>query len=149
MIGGVFLLLGKFVGLQAVIRPIESQAVDSGSLYYGPRMVFAAIVVARCLVLSVAAGASYPRIEGTGKIIVEETRWPEAGAFAFLAAGLCWITSPDWVAALALFALSFATVLVLRWNCQFRLGGITGDCMGAAIELSELVFLMTAAILRK
>ena len=37
-------------------------------------------------------------------------------------------------------------VLLLRWMCQRRLDGITGDCLGAAIEMSEVLFLISAVV---
>jgi adenosylcobinamide-GDP ribazoletransferase len=149
LVGGVLLLLGKFAALQSVIRSSAS-ALDAGlSVDFSARVVCAAVVIARCLVLCQAAGARYPRADGTGKAIIEATRWPEAGGFAVLAFGIAWSVSPhlyDWAAAIALFLPPFLGVMLLRWICQRRLGGITGDCMGAAIELCEIIFLIAASI---
>jgi adenosylcobinamide-GDP ribazoletransferase len=58
VVGGVLLLLGKFVALEAVLTEQPARA---------PWLVAAAAAVARCLVLCVAAGAHYPRPEGTGR----------------------------------------------------------------------------------
>jgi adenosylcobinamide-GDP ribazoletransferase len=149
LVGGVLLLLGKLVALQAVIRGSVSET--HSSVDFGARLVCAAVVISRCLVLCVAAKARYPRPEGTGKAIIEATRWPEAGGFAALAFGIVWFASlhlSDWAEALALFLPPFLGVMLLRWVCQRRLGGITGDCLGAAIELCEVIFLMSAAIAR-
>jgi len=151
LVGGVLLLLGKLVALQAVVRGSVSETHASPSVDFGARAVCAAAVISRCLVLCLAAKARYPRSEGTGKAIIEATRWPEAVGFAALAFGIVWFVSPhlsDWAAALALFLPPFLGIMLLRWICQRRLGGITGDCMGAAIELCEVVFLMSAAIAR-
>jgi len=40
-------------------------------------------------------------------------------------------------------------IMLLRWIFQRRLGGITGDCLGAAIELCEVIFLIAAAIAQR
>jgi len=143
LVGGVLLLLGKFVALQSVVRGTGSAT--------GAWVVCVAVLISRCLVLCVAAKARYPRPEGTGKALIEATSWKEAGGFAVLAAGVAWSTAPhysDWGIVIGLFAPAFLAVMLLRGICQRRLGGITGDCLGAAIELSEVTFLMTAAIAR-
>lgn len=159
--GCVLLLLGKFLALQELMHKRFDLAA--------PWSVGMAILLARSMVLCVAAGARYPREEGTGRVIVEATRVREALLFAALAAGavaalpfgqLFAERSPDaihavYVAiavenALVLFLVlvlpTWLTLLLVRWVCQHRLGGITGDCLGAAIELAELVFLMIAAL---
>jgi adenosylcobinamide-GDP ribazoletransferase len=159
--GCVLLLLGKFVALHELMHKRFDLAA--------PWSVGMAVLLSRSMVLWVAAGARYPREEGTGRVIVEATRVGEALLFAVLAAGsvaalpigeLFAKQSPDAIhaahvamavdhAALLILALSvptWLTMMLVRWMCQYRLGGITGDCLGAAIELAELVFLMIAAV---
>jgi len=141
LVGGVLLLLGKFVALQSVIRGYGSTT--------SAWLVCAALVISRCLVLCVAAKAHYPRRDGTGKALVEATGWSEAGGFAVLAAGIaCSAASyySAWAIAVSLFLCPFLAIMLLRWICQRRLGGITGDCLGAAIELCEVICLMSFAI---
>jgi adenosylcobinamide-GDP ribazoletransferase len=135
VIGGVLLLLGKFAGLQAVLATGR-----------GPWVVGVAVLVARCLVLCVAAGARYPRPEGTGKVLVEATRTLEGWLFG-AAAGAAVVLMPGllcqaWLAAVAVFAVTAGSVLATRRVCVRRLDGITGDCLGAAIEVAELSFLL-------
>jgi adenosylcobinamide-GDP ribazoletransferase len=143
LVGGVLLLLGKLVALGSVVRGYSS--TTSAWLVWG------AVVISRCLVLCVAANARYPRPAGTGKALIEATSWKEAGAFAALAAGIAWSTTrhySDWVMTIALFVPAFLAIMLLRWLCERRLGGITGDCLGAAIELCEVICLMSAAIVK-
>ena len=45
------------------------------------------------------------------------------------------------------FVAGLASVLALRWLCQRRLGGVTGDCLGAGIELAEWTMLFTGLLL--
>jgi adenosylcobinamide-GDP ribazoletransferase len=139
--GGVLLLLGKFALL--------SEALSRGPAEAG-WLVGSAVAASRCLALCVAAGARYPRPEGTGKALVEATRGWEAVPFAALAAGLslpaAWAADPLLVPAPFLAAL--VVVGALRLLCVRRLGGITGDCLGAAIELSEVAVLLAAVLVR-
>jgi adenosylcobinamide-GDP ribazoletransferase len=140
LVGGMLLLLGKFVALQSVVRGFGSGAGV---------VICIAVTISRCLVLCVAANAPYPRQEGTGKALIEATTWKEAAIFAVVAAGIAWFTSSYYSygeLAITLFVCPFLAIMFLRWICQRRLGGITGDCLGAAIELCEVVCLMSAAI---
>ena len=43
----------------------------------------------------------------------------------------------------AVFALAAAATVALAWFYTRRLGGVTGDVLGAAIEIAELVVLLT------
>jgi adenosylcobinamide-GDP ribazoletransferase len=137
--GGVLLLLGKFVLLQELLGGLRGQ---------GPWVVGTAVVVGRCLALCMAAGARYPRPEGTGRILITATRGWEALPFGALAAGFSLAAVPwarAWLA-LPLFLPALLAILGLRWLCTRRLGGITGDCLGAAVELAEAVFLLDAVV---
>jgi len=143
--GGVLLLLGKFVVLWQLLTTAAGQ---------GPWLVAAAVFQARCLVLVVAAGSSYPRAEGTGKALIEATRGWEAGLFAVIGVGgstalilIGRVTTGDLLRAATLFVPACLAVLGLRALCRRRLGGVTGDCLGAAIEISEWTFLTAAALL--
>jgi adenosylcobinamide-GDP ribazoletransferase len=138
--GGVLLLLGKLVLLHELLGGLRER---------GPWVVGAAVVVGRCLALCVAAGARYPRPEGTGRAIITATRGWEALLFGALAAGVSLIAVP-WARAwtgLLLFLPALLAAWGLRWLCDWRLGGITGDCLGAAVELAEGVYLLAAVVL--
>jgi adenosylcobinamide-GDP ribazoletransferase len=128
LVGGVLLLTGKLVLLNEVIARLPLQA---------PWLVGGAVLVGRSVVLVMAAGARYPRSEGTGKLFIESVRWTEAAVLVpVLAAGTLLLAIPP-----------LLVVLGGRWVCNRRLGGVTGDCLGAAIELAEVVFLLGAALL--
>jgi adenosylcobinamide-GDP ribazoletransferase len=137
--GGALLLLGKFAVLHDLLCRLPARA---------PWLAGSAVAVARCLVPCVAAGARYPRPQGTGKVLVEATRPAEGVLFGLLAlpAALpaCW---PGWEKTPLLVVPALLAVLLLRRLGVRRLGGITGDCLGAAIEVGELVFLLATLAL--
>jgi adenosylcobinamide-GDP ribazoletransferase len=136
--GGVLLLLGKFAALQVVV------AAPARSVW----VVAAAVTWARCLALCIAANAPYPRAEGTGKALIEATAWQEAGLISLAMAMLLSFSAPSaWWVAPALLLAGLVMIVALRWLCVARLGGVTGDCLGAGIEAAELLFLMGAALL--
>jgi adenosylcobinamide-GDP ribazoletransferase len=134
--GGVLLLLGKFVVLAELVRWQER----------GPWVVGGAVAVARCLVLCMAALARYPRPEGTGKALIDSARPVEALLFGVVGLGIAF-AGEGRLDALVWFACAAVGILLLTWLCRARLGGVTGDCLGAGIEVAELLFVLAAVML--
>jgi adenosylcobinamide-GDP ribazoletransferase len=135
--GGALLLLGKLLALAELLQLRRSEA---------PWLVGAAVVLARCLALCMAALARYPRPEGTGKALVTAARPWEALVYAGLGAlPLALLPGSDWLAR-SVYLTPYLVMLLLTWICQRRLGGVTGDCLGACIESAEVVFLWSAAL---
>ena len=135
--GGVLLLLGKFVVLAELVR-----WQDRGSWVLG-----GAVAAARCLVLCMAALARYPRPEGTGKALIESGRPAEALLFGMIGLGMAFAAGAGTLDVLVWFSCAAVGVLLLTWLCRARLGGVTGDCLGAGIEVAELLFLLAAVTL--
>ncbi len=114
----------------------------------GPRL-FAALVLTPALARSLAALMAVllppARSQGLGAGIAGQTGPAPELAAALAAAALAGLLAgrAGLLAALAVFA---AGLLLARWFAR-RLGGFTGDSLGAAIELSEAAALvaMTAA----
>jgi adenosylcobinamide-GDP ribazoletransferase len=137
-VGAILLLLGKWVLLVTLSERAEML----------PWIVAAAVCVARCLVLVMAGASRYARLEGTGRPFIA-ARPAEAVFFSLVgvAASLALLSWAGILMALAPFLGSLVVVLALTLMALRRLGGITGDCLGAGIEAAELVFLLTAALL--
>jgi len=143
--GGVPVLLGKFAAIQTLLTQSPMRAAV---------MIVAATTGARCLVLWVAGGATYPRDQGTGKAFIEGTPARDGWAAALIALMAATLAaaagsseaSVVLLQTLLLVAPAFGSALLIRRACQRRLGGVTGDCLGASIEVAEAVFLLAATV---
>ena len=114
--------------------------------------VIGAVVTGRCLLTVLAGGSRYPRPRGTGKVIIEATKSDEVRFVLIVTALVAALTAFGdfsflnmWWFCL-LWALPLLAVLRLRQVCVEQLGGVTGDCLGASIELVETLFLILAAM---
>jgi adenosylcobinamide-GDP ribazoletransferase len=129
----VLTLLGKFAALEVLGR---DRAVA----------LFVAAVVSRTVVLVSAGLAPYARPEGTGRILVEATTPRDAGwaAVGLVALGGIAAGRPGLLASLMALGMAYGlTRLALG-----KLGGITGDVLGAVIEVGELAVLIGLAMPR-
>lgn len=133
--GGSALALDLLVKAVALAALAEHAAIPA---------VVAAFAVARAAPLPLAAVLPYARPgPGTGRLLADRLRWPAALAGVTLAAAVAVVaTGPLAAASLACLAVVTAFVGVLA---RRRLGGITGDVMGAAIELTATLALVVAA----
>lgn len=124
----VLTLLGKYAALSSLTGGLRTWGV------------FSALAVSRTLILVSAGRAPYARAEGTGRLLVEATTRHEAvaaGALSLLVASLS-NHFAGLVAGLAGVALAVSfTALAKR-----RLGGVSGDILGALAELGETVYLL-------
>lgn len=99
-------------------------------------------LLGRAALLGLLLSTPYVRAGGMGTAIAGHL--PRKTALALLlalAAGLCFLVD-GWKAALAVLAVNF----LLRRACLARLGGVTGDTLGAAVELSEAGALLALAL---
>jgi adenosylcobinamide-GDP ribazoletransferase len=126
-------VLGKFAALEG------SSGSARGSALLG------AAFAGRTAVLVLAGSAGYARPEGTGRFLVEA-----AGPVgAAVAAGLIVAASTALAGRPGLAA--GGSVAALAWGLarlgRARLGGVTGDLCGAAVELGELAYLLILAMM--
>jgi adenosylcobinamide-GDP ribazoletransferase len=91
------------------------------------------------LILVSAGSAGYARPQGTGRHVIEAATRRDAFV-AMLAVLAISGALAGWVGLIAGVA-SLCGALALTRLAANRLGGITGDILGALVELGELVFL--------
>jgi adenosylcobinamide-GDP ribazoletransferase len=125
----VLLLLAKVQATAAVVRTTSGW----------PLLV--APVVARAIAALLVVRFPYARAEGLGRVFHDEGRPRDLVLAAVLAAAVVTLAGP--VAALA-SAAALAVALALAVWIHRRLGGLTGDACGAAIEVAELTVLVIA-----
>jgi adenosylcobinamide-GDP ribazoletransferase len=106
--------------------------------------VVAAFALARAAPLLLGAALPYARPgPGTGRLLAERLRARHAVAGIALAAALAAAAIGPWFGAAALLCLIAITALV-GTLARRRLGGVTGDVMGAALELTATLTLAMA-----
>jgi adenosylcobinamide-GDP ribazoletransferase len=128
----VLVVLGKFAALATLVGRNRALAL------------LGAAAVSRTLILVAAGLAPYARREGTGRTIVEATTvvdslWSVVGTLAFGA-----------ILAGEVGLLASVLALLVAWGLTHlatqKLGGVTGDILGAVVELSELAYLVTLGL---
>jgi adenosylcobinamide-GDP ribazoletransferase len=116
-----------------------------------PRLAIGALFLAHPLSRLAAASLiwklDYVRGEGKAKPLAQQmttTEFSIAAATALLPAPILLVTG--WIAPAALLAALLAAVLAAVWlgrKLQARLGGYTGDCLGAVQQLAEALIYVT------
>lgn len=126
----VLVLLLKFAALSALLQ---------GS---GWHVLLLAPMLGRTALLAMLLATPYARAGGMGAEITAQLP-RKTGLFLLLATAVAAVFLLDgWKALLAAFII----VLLLRRAFLARLGGMTGDTLGATVELTEALVLMTLAI---
>lgn len=140
-------------GGAAVLLVLGLQAAAIASLSALPRGAVLAgvlVCVSRCaLVLTCVRGVPAARADGLGEIYTQTVQRVAAVAAWLLglvatAAVAQWAGLPWWAGALAA-ALAALVVLLLIRRATARLGGVTGDVFGAAVELCLATLLVAHA----
>lgn len=124
-------LLLKFVALAALVK--------TGAW---PVLLLAPVLSRSALVMLLLTTA-YVRPGGMGSAIAEHL--PRAAAVLALIMVAAGSLLAGKAGALAL-AMAVAAWWVLRWMMMRRLGGMTGDTLGAAVELTEVAVLVALAL---
>ena len=129
----IFVILGKFNFLSVL---------PQGQIW---RWLIVAHTASRWTILPLCASLPYARAEGQGKLVAKQVGILEIviGTVTFL---LVLILLPWQASLVALLATSLVTVLSGIYF-RARLQGITGDCLGAANQLTEVSLYVAAVVL--
>jgi adenosylcobinamide-GDP ribazoletransferase len=130
----IFLVLGKYTAL-TMLEPHQIW-----------RWLILAHTASRWTVLPLCLWLPYARAEGQGKFVARQIGFP-----AFLTGSLTLVLIlllfPRRVALVSV-AVVAAVTMFSGIYFRRRLNGITGDCLGAANQITELALYLTAALVR-
>ena len=131
---GLLLALGlKWAALSELSAP---------PVWHTAWLMIAAHAASRANAISLMFSLDYVREEGRARPVAQQLGWPAAVAALWF--GGCWLLWPNWRWGLAaLVALALLRALLASWYRR-RLGGYTGDCLGLAQQLSELLVYLFA-----
>jgi len=129
----IFLVLGKYTILTEVGREVVW------------RWLIVAHAAARWTVLPLCMWLPYARPEGQGKLVARQITSTAfvIGTVTFLLTLLLF----PWRAALIALAVTLTITFLSGLFYKRRLGGITGDCLGATNQITELLLYLTAHVL--
>jgi adenosylcobinamide-GDP ribazoletransferase len=129
-VGVVTLVLVLLVQVSALAGIVATTAAPAPSVTAG-----LAVVVSRAAVtLGCTRGIPAARGDGLGRAVAGSVRRPLALIALVLVAALAWLV--DGVPGLAGVALAGGAAGVVLWGAWRRLGGVTGDVLGACVELA-------------
>jgi len=140
------------IGAATLVLVLIVQVAATASLLgrpWGPLVVGGLICLSRTsLLITCAAGVPAARPDGLGAAVAGVVPRPMTGAGVLLAAAaasllLALTGSPWWHGAVAVLLASL-TVLALVARCRRRFGGVTGDVLGAGIEVFLALLLVVA-----
>lgn len=130
------------IALDVLVKAAALAELAAGD---GWRGVVAAAALARAVPLGLAATLPYARPEapGAGRVLTDRLTGSRTVAGIALAAAIAALLLG--VEALALLAVAAVTAALLLVWFRRRLGGVTGDALGASVELTETLALVVAA----
>lgn len=140
-------------GVVAVVVTLGTQAAALATLVTTLRGAVLAgllVCVSRCaLAIVCARGVPGARVDGlgaayTGTVPRAATLASWLVAAAATGAGLAWAGGEWWRGPLATAVAALVVLLLVR-RCRSRLGGVTGDVFGAAVELALATLLVGVA----
>ena len=141
------------MGVVTLVLVLGLQAAAAGALVTDARGAVQLAVLVCCsraaLALVCRVGVPPARPDGLGAAVAGVVpRWTAAACWLVVAFVLgllqLWRAAPWWEGPVAALA-AVAAVLVLVRRCERRFGGVTGDVMGAAVEVAFTVLVLLAA----
>jgi adenosylcobinamide-GDP ribazoletransferase len=135
-------------GASALVLDLLAKAAALGTLGAEGEIlgVVAVFALSRAVPLVLAAALPYARPgTGTGRLLAERATLRSTAAGATLAVAIA--AAAVRVDALALIACSAAVAVAVALAARRRIGGVTGDVMGAATELAATTGLIVLVVL--
>ncbi len=141
------------MGVTALVLVLAAQAVAAGAVLddAAGALLLVLLICSSRVALSLVCRSGVPaaRPEGLGAAVagsvptwVAVLSWALAGTL--LAAATGWSGTAWWLGPAAAGVAVLAVVLLVR-RCVRRFGGVTGDVMGAAVEIAFTVLVVSAA----
>ena len=138
------------VGPFGVVTLVLVLLTQLGALAAAPRPAASVVVAALAgrLALPWACGRGVPsaRVDGLGALVAGSVPAPLAVAVTVAALVVAAVVLPAWRGPAAVLA-GLAVAAALRRHAVRRLGGITGDVLGALVETATAAALLAAALL--
>jgi adenosylcobinamide-GDP ribazoletransferase len=137
--------IGPF-GVAAIALTLLVQAGAVTAI--GPWAVVAAYAAGRLAVpVACRRGVPAARPDGLGALVAGTVRLPVlVGGAALVAAGAVWaVPGRPWQGPVAVAAALLVAVLLV-WHCVRRFGGLTGDVIGAAVEVATTTALVVLCL---
>ncbi len=136
--------VGPF-GVVALVLTLLIQAGAVGALARPVVPLVAALATGRLAAMAACRrGVPAARPDGLGSLVAGTVRVPEL-AVAVLAVGALGVAAAGWRGPVAVLA-GLGAALVLLWHARRRLGGITGDVLGALVEVAQTVTLVVLVL---
>lgn len=137
---GAYALVGLVMALG-----LKWQTVAALDPVLTPWLLIVGHSVSRAASISIMATLDYARTEGKARPLASRLAWPRVLVAALLGLAPACVLPVSLLPALAApLAVRFAASRYF----QSRLGGYTGDCLGAAQLVAEIAFLLTALALQ-
>jgi adenosylcobinamide-GDP ribazoletransferase len=111
------------------------------------RWLIVAHTSARWTTLPLCMWLPYAREEGQGKLVAQRLNY--GGAAVATLTLLAALTLLNWREATVSGAVIIALPLLTGWYYRRRIGGVTGDCLGATNQLTEVALYLTAVALSR
>ena len=129
----IFLVLGKYNFLSVL---------PSRQIW---RWLIVAHTASRWTILPLSAALPYARVEGQGKLVAKQIG--VSAIFIGSVTLLATLALLPWKAAAAALTVTFLITLLSGLYYRSRLKGVTGDCLGATNQLTEIALYLTALVL--
>ncbi len=137
--------VGAFGGIAIVLTLLLKFVLFYSLILIGhAEIIFATMVISRTAQVFQCVTLPYARPTGTAAASVQNAKPSHLSVAAVLCAGLLLISKP-----VSLWLLPIGLLSAFLWGlyCRKRVGGITGDLLGATNEITEITVLTGAFLL--